>query len=237
MQVSNLKGNQLLNGLLISVLLHLLALLYAQSGLHAWISRGTGVATLSPSSVAKEVSCCVQVRLELPLSPAAPLPVSPSLMEGREAAPVPRTPAPSASSTIADKTKSETAAVAEAHASSTPLLEGQPLAEAVYFFDKSELNVFPVLETPLEFDIASLPIDDVALGYADIVIYIQADGQVVQLETELSSLSEPTLRLVAQTLLKAVFTPGRVSGDPVPAKIHWRIVVESASSFTMMNSR
>ena len=60
-------------------------------------------------------------------------------------------------------------------------------------------------------------------------------GQVIQLQVEFSSLSAPTLRLVSDALMKARFTPGRISGDAVPARIRWRVVVESASSFTMMN--
>ena len=71
--------------------------------------------------------------------------------------------------------------------------------------------------------------------HADIMIYIEDNGQVVQLQVEFSSLSAPTLRLVSDALMKARFTPGRVSGDAVPARIRWRVVMESASSFTMMN--
>lgn len=117
-----------------------------------------------------------------------------------------------------------------------PLLPvAAPLEQTVYFYDRSELNVFPVLETPVHFDIESLPIDDVGLGHADIMIYIQDNGQVVQLQVEFSSLSAPTLQLVSRALMKARFTPGRVSGNAVPTRIRWRVVVESASSFTMMN--
>lgn len=211
------KGNRLLDGVLVSFLLHVLILLYAESGAEAWMVQGPHASSGVWAAASKEVACCIDVRLELPPTPI-------------EHPPPPAAPAQQASTATDVGSKN-------ASPSGAPLLPvTKPRQEAVYFYDRHELNVFPVLEAPVHFDIESLPIEAVTLGHADIVIYIEHTGKVVQVETSFSTLSDPTLQLIYRALKKATFTPGRVSGNPVPAKIRWRVVVESASSFTMMNS-
>lgn len=213
MQWACFKGNRLLESVLVSLLIHVLVLLYADSGEEAWMAQGSPVSAPMQTTAS---TCCIDVRLVLP-TPPTPTPIEPPT---NAAAPKPLASTGSKNTSPAD----------------VPLLPvSKPLQHTVYFYDRDELNVFPVLQTPVHFDIESLPIDDVQLGYADIVIYIQHTGQVVQLEATFSSLSEPTLQLVYRALKKARFTPGRVLGDAVAAKIRWRVVVESASSFTMMN--
>lgn len=222
----HLQGNRLLDGLLVSCLIHLLVLVYAESGAETWMAQGPHASSDLSAAAPNDATCCVVVRLVMQQPPpSVPIEHTPGAL-------LPLIPKITAS----EPTPPKEAAANKTAASGMPLLPvAAPLKQTVYFYDRSELNVFPVLETPVHFDIESLPIDDVGLGHADIMIYIQDDGQVVQLQVEFSSLSAPTLRLVSGALMKARFTPGRVSGDAVPARIRWRVVMESASSFTMMN--
>lgn len=218
MQWARFKGNRLLESVLVSLLIHVLIVLYADSGEEAWMAQGSPASSPMQTTASTTQTCCIDVRLVLP-TPPTPAPIEPPT-NANASEPKPLASAGSKNTSPAD----------------VPLLPvSKPLQHTVYFYDRDELNVFPVLQTPVHFDIESLPIDDVQLGYADIVIYIQHTGQVVQLEATFSSLSEPTLQLVYRALKKARFTPGRVLGDAVAAKIRWRVVVESASSFTMMN--
>ncbi len=101
----------------------------------------------------------------------------------------------------------------------------------IYFYEKYELNRFPVLSLPFSLDHNGLE-NELRIGYADFWIYISKAGNVVDVISEFSSLSPTTLNSVIQQLKKSHFTPGYVSGEPVASKIRWRVIVESNTGFT-----
>ncbi len=106
---------------------------------------------------------------------------------------------------------------------------------AVHFYEKSELNRFPVLSKPFQLDIEGLGVAALFAGQADVWLYISASGAVVAVRTESSSLSPIALVSVARQLKRARFKPGYLSGNPVPSKIRWRVTVESDSGLTWLS--
>ncbi len=102
----------------------------------------------------------------------------------------------------------------------------------IYFYEKYELNRFPVLSLPFSLDHNGSMENELRIGYADFWIYISKAGNVVDVLSEFSSLSPTTLNSVIQQLKKSHFTPGYVSGEPVASKIRWRVIVESNTGFT-----
>jgi len=97
---------------------------------------------------------------------------------------------------------------------------------AVHFYQKSELNRFPVLTKPLALEHDGLSPDELHAGHADVWLYISASGKVVEVDTQFSSLSPSALANITEQLKRAHFKPGYLSGNPVPSKIRWRVTVE-----------
>ncbi|MDD2919242.1 hypothetical protein [Rhodoferax sp.] len=98
---------------------------------------------------------------------------------------------------------------------------------AVHFYEKSELNRFPVLTKPLALDTNGLSADELQAGHADVSLYISTQGKVVVVHTEFSSLSPVALVHITDQLKQARFKPGYLRGHPVPSKIRWRVTVAS----------
>jgi hypothetical protein len=106
---------------------------------------------------------------------------------------------------------------------------------AVHFYEKSELNRFPVLTKPFKLEIENLGVDALYTGQADVWLYISASGSVEAVRTESSSLSPIALVSVARQLKRARFKPGYLTGNPVPSKIRWRVTVESDAGMTWLS--
>lgn len=105
-----------------------------------------------------------------------------------------------------------------------------------HFYEKSELNRFPVLLQAVQFAYETLPPEELQVGQVDIWLYISASGRVVAVRTESNSLTPATLQVIFKALKDIRFTPGYSSGDPVPAKIRWQVVVDSRTGFTTQPS-
>lgn len=101
-----------------------------------------------------------------------------------------------------------------------------------HFYDRSELNRFPVLEKPIRFEYEALTPDELQRGHADLWLFISASGRVVAVRAEFNTLTPATLQVVFNGLKNARFLPGYNSGNPVPSKIRWRIAVENTTGFT-----
>ena len=101
-----------------------------------------------------------------------------------------------------------------------------------HFYEKSELNRFPVLLQAVQFEYETLTPEELQVGQVDLWLYISKSGRVVAVRTESNSLTPATLQVVFKELKKIQFTPGYSSGDPVPAKIRWQVIVDSRTGFT-----
>lgn len=93
------------------------------------------------------------------------------------------------------------------------------------FLERSELNRFPVLKSPIRFDTADLRSEDLGWGHADLWLYISAKGRVVAVRVDDSSLSPAALKVAFRSVREASFVPGYLDGRPVAAKIRWRVMV------------
>lgn len=93
------------------------------------------------------------------------------------------------------------------------------------FLERSELNRFPVLKSPIRFDISGLRPEDLGWGHADLWLYISAKGRVVAVRVDGNGLSLAALQVAFHGVREANFMPGYVNGRPVAAKIKWRVMV------------
>ncbi|MDO9201344.1 MAG: hypothetical protein Q8K34_16925 [Hydrogenophaga sp.] len=93
------------------------------------------------------------------------------------------------------------------------------------FLERSELNRFPVLKSPIRFDTSGLRPEDLGWGHADLWLYISAKGRVVAVRVDGNSLSPAALKVAFHGVREASFMPGYVNGRPVAAKIKWRVMV------------
>lgn len=63
------QGNRLLDGLLVSCLIHLLVLVYAESGAETWMAQGPHASSDLSTAAPNDATCCVVVRLVMQRPP------------------------------------------------------------------------------------------------------------------------------------------------------------------------
>lgn len=146
-------------------------------------------------------------------------------------------------STLLEKTQSSPEVVVQQSTFVPSKAQPQPPSEVVaastefgaintHFYEKSELNRFPVLLQAVQFAYETLTPEDLQVGQVDVWLYISASGRVVAVRTESNSLTPATLQVIFNKLKDIKFTPGYSSGDPVPSKIRWQVIVDSRTIFT-----